>query len=147
MELRYLNIIFRLLLSNLDTHNVPSASTFKTTCRLGPPAEQNLLVSSGYRYTCSSFTCGAGEMRSNGIFLFSRLLLRCEYTRLARTSQKGGGDAVKWNILVFSVVFGVRTCSMARTSQHRFRAGVFLVSAKKGAIIYPGDFFQRRPKC
>ena len=26
-------------------------------------------------------------------------------------------------------------------------AGVFLVSAKKGAIIYPGDFFQRRRKC
>ena len=26
-------------------------------------------------------------------------------------------------------------------------AGVFLVSAKRGAIIYPGDFFQRRRKC
>ena len=26
-------------------------------------------------------------------------------------------------------------------------AGVFLVSAKKGAIIYPGDFFQRPQKC
>ena len=31
----------------------------------------------------------------------------------ARTSQQGGGDAVKWNILVFSVVFAVRTCSIA----------------------------------
>ena len=55
-----------------------------------------------------------GEMRSNGTFLFSRQFMPCEHARLARTSQ------------------------------HRFGAGVFLVSAKKGVIIYPGDFFQRK---
>ena len=60
---------------------------------------------------------GMGEMRSNGTFLFYRLFVGCEHARLARTSQ------------------------------HRFGAGVFLVSAKKGAIIYPGDFFQRRGNC
>ena len=57
---------------------------------------------------------GVGEMRSNGTFLFTSLCLRFEHARLTRTSQ----------------------C--------RFGAGVFLVSAKKGVIIYPGDFFQRR---
>ena len=30
----------------------------------------------------------------------------------APPSTVGWGDAVKWNILVFSVVFGVRTCSI-----------------------------------
>ena len=58
-----------------------------------------------------------GEMRSNGTFLFSRLFLTYEHTPLARTSQ------------------------------HRFGAGVFSVSAKKGAIIYPEGFFQRPGKC
>ena len=56
------------------------------------------------------------EMRSNGTFLFCRLFLPCEHTPLARTSQ------------------------------HRFGPGVFLVSAKKGAIIYPEGFFQRPGK-
>ena len=56
------------------------------------------------------------EMRSNGTFLFSRLFRVCKHARLTRTSR------------------------------HRFDAGVFLVSTKKGVIIYPGDFFQRRLK-
>ena len=58
-----------------------------------------------------------------------------------------GGDAVEWNILVFSVVRGVEHARLARTSHYRFGEGVFLVSATKGAIIYPGDFFQRQLKC
>ena len=59
----------------------------------------------------------------------------------------GGGDAVKWNILVLSVVCGVEHAQLARTSQYRFGEGVFLVSTTKGVIIYPGDFFQRQHKC
>ena len=60
---------------------------------------------------------GVGEMRSNRTFVFYQLFVGCEHARFARTSQ------------------------------HRFAAGVFLVSAKKGAIIYPGDFFQRPGNC
>ena len=90
-----------------------------------------------------------GEMRSTRAFLFSRLFLWCEHARLTRISQHcfGAGDAVKWNIRVSLLLCGCEHDRLARISQHRFGEGVFLVSAKKGAIIYPGDFFQRPLKC
>ena len=87
-----------------------------------------------------------GEMRSNGTFLFSLLFRRCEHARLDRTSQHrfGAGEMRSNGTFLFSnLLLGCEHARLTRTSQHRFGAGVFLVSAKKGAIIYPGDFFQR----
>ena len=89
---------------------------------------------------------GGGDAVKRDILVFS-VVFGVRICSIGPHLPAGWGDAVKWNIVVFSVVSGCEHARLARTSQHRFGAGVFLVSAKKGAISYPRDFFQRRLKC
>ena len=87
------------------------------------------------------------EVRANGVC--SHVRNECENKNIPfdRNSPTELGDAVEWNILVLAVVCSCEHTPLARTSQHRFGPGVFLVSTKKGAIIYPEGFFQRPGKC